>query len=233
MLSLEFDHIGQSFSKIYPFANFESDLKSKGMRVFVLMFVTVLIVACGKGEKGTIINDIGYPPGALVMPYEDLPGRERIVMMSGDQIISEGDYLNGLPDGVWAEYSPETGMVLNITNYVQGQKQGPAMTFHDTTGYILTRAFYNQGVLEGQYMTFESRRKVEEKNYSGGVLNGKARKFYRTGKLLEESTYVDGQIHGTAQWFDEEGNLTIQYEYDMGKFVADTTPKAEETSEED
>lgn len=202
------------------------------MRVFVLLFAGFALFACGKKESGPIINQLGYPPGALIMPYEDLPGRERIVMMDGDQIISEGDYLNGLPEGVWAEYSKETGMVLNITNYVQGQKQGPAMTFHDTRGYILTRAFYNQGVLEGQYITFDSRRKVEEKRYSAGVLNGTARKFYRSGQLLEESNYIDGQIHGTAKWFDEEGNLTIQYEYDRGKFLEDSTPKVEETSEE-
>ncbi len=199
------------------------------MKLVRIFSAVLILAACGQsGTQEAIMNDIGYPPEAVIQPYDGLPGREKVTVFTGDQIIAEGDYLNGQPDGIWAEYDANSGMPLSVANYLNGQLHGVSLTFDDRRGELVTRAFYNKGVLEGQFLTFDRRKKVEERNYIGGVLNGMVRKFYRSGNVLEEAPYENGVLHGTAKWYDEEGNLTIQYEYENGDFIADTTPEKQD-----
>ena len=190
------------------------------------VFILLLIGACSQGGEVENVSSAGYPEGAVVRAYEEIPGRVKVEVFNGEKLIGEGDYQNESPDGAWTDYDAKTGLVTQITNFLRGRKQGVSLTFNGSTGHLKTKAFYQQDVLHGQYLVFDSRRKVEEKNYVLGELEGVVRKFYKDGKVLEEASYKNGKIHGTSRWYDAEGNLTIQYEYDEGKFVKDSTPKA-------
>lgn len=200
---------------------------------FLTILLVLLLFACSDGS-----SSVGYeveasiPEGAVVHPYEGLPGRSRVIIYQGDKIVGEGDYLNGRAEGAWTEYDVKTGVVTKVISFLAGKKHGVLLTYDEGNGQLKTKEYYNQDQLHGQSLSYNSRKIEEEKNYEYGQLVGMVRKFYPSGKVLEEAPYVNGQIHGTAKWFDEEGNLTIQYQYENGKFIADITPpKSEATSQ--
>lgn len=188
-----------------------------------LFLLTMLSCADGSSSYESS-SESSIPEGAIVYPYDNLPGRSRVMLYQGDKIVGEGDYLDGQAEGAWTEYDPKTNMVVKVTNFLGGKKHGVELIYDDRNGQLKTKQTYNQDVLHGQMLSFKSRKVEEEKNYANGELEGMVRKFYPNGTVLEEAPYSKGVIHGTAKWFDESGNLTIQYEYENGKFIADTTP---------
>ncbi|MDW3191791.1 MAG: toxin-antitoxin system YwqK family antitoxin [Cytophagales bacterium] len=185
----------------------------------------LMMLSCTDGVSSyETSGESSIPKGAVVHPYDDLPGRSRVMLYQNGKIIGEGDYLNGQPEGAWTEYDPQSNVVVKVTNYLGGKKHGVELVFDGRNGQLKSKQTYYQDVLHGQLLTFKSRKVEEEKNYASGQLEGMARKFYPNGSVLEEAPYSNGVIHGTAKWFDESGNLTIQYEYENGQFISDTTP---------
>lgn len=197
--------------------------------MYLLFFSALLWMSCSDGSTSHNVA-AEFPAGAVVQPYDNLPGRARVRIYTGGRIVGEGDYLNGRADGAWTEYDAESGMVVKVTNFLNGKRHGVTLQYNARNGQLESKQAFNQDVLHGQSLTFKSRKVVAEKNYENGQLSGMVRKFYSNGNVLEESPYVNGQIHGTAKWFGEDGNLTIQYEYNNGEFVADTTPATDQES---
>ncbi len=197
---------------------------------FLAVWSVLFLYGCSDGSASDNYEVAAFiPEGAVVYPYEELPGRSRVIIYQGDKIVGEGDYLNGRAEGAWTEYDAKTGVVIKVTSFLAGKKHGVSLTYEERNGQLKVKEYYNQDQLHGQSLTYNSRKIEEEKNYEYGQLVGMVRKFYPNGKVLEEAPYVNGQIHGTAKWFDEEGNLKIQYQYENGKFIADTTPSGLET----
>lgn len=190
----------------------------------ILLLISCFLMACGSNSSQASKPSGSFPEGAIVIPYDNVPDRVRVTIYNDEKIVGEGDYVNGYREGAWTDYSPVTGLVMNVTNYLSGEKHGVSLSFHGRTSQLESKATYNQEQLEGQYLTFENRKVIEEKNYKQGQLNGAQKKYYSSGQVLEESQYQNGVIHGTARWYDEAGNLTIQYEYENGAFKEDTTP---------
>lgn len=173
---------------------------------------------------------IGYPLGAIVKPFQEIPQLEKVTLEDNGSVIAEGQYLDGRPHGLWVDYDAKTGQPVIITSYWKGEKLGPHMTFDKKNGKIIKKAYYYKNDLQGNYITYENGKKSEVSNYDRGKLDGYSRKYYKNGKLLEELPYDRGVLNGTAKWYNQEGVMTIQYEYENGKFVKDTTPKSDSLS---
>lgn len=181
------------------------------------LVIGILLVACGESRDVQSSEDSQIPGGAIVQDYASITGLQKAVVMSGDVIVGEGDFLNGRYHGTWTSYNAE-GKVQSITTYLHGKKQGVQLLFDDL-GYVGAKAVYHDDQLNGEYLIFKRNKIVERRNYTGGVLNGSQEKFYVNGVVMEESNYTDGKIDGVAKWYDQEGNLTIEYEYRMGERV--------------
>jgi hypothetical protein len=196
-------------------------LKTSEMKKSIWYLVFLIGIGCSETGDSTATSgeDMGnqIPEGAALQDYPDIPGLQKATVYSGDKILREGDFLNGLHHGTWTVYDSK-GKVQSITTYYKGKKQGTELVF-DNQGYVSTKSYYYNDQLFGEYLKYKRRNIVEKNTYNGGVLDGLQQKFYTNGTVMEESNYVNGTIDGVAKWYDQDGNLTIEYTYDMGKLV--------------
>ena len=182
----------------------------------------VLVMACDSTDM-SLYPEALFPPGSEIEAYDNIPGLVR-VRVRGDagQIIAEGDFMNGVQHGMWAEYDPETRLVSSLQSYYMGKKQGVSMEFD--RGRISVKSYYNDDKLDGLKLAYGVRGVVGEENYVQGVLHGEVRKYYPRGEIMEEAFYSNGVIDGLAKWYDQEGNLKFQYLYERGELVDDNPP---------
>ena len=134
-------------------------------------------------------------------------------------MLQQGDYLEGVREGVWTEFHPN-GFVKLVVGYVNGRKQGQQLEL-DNRGQLEVRSTFYQDKLHGQYVKYNRTRIKEKKNYDNGQLSGLKEIFYGNGTIMEQSNYVAGQMDGIAKWFDQEGNVTIEYLYKNGELIKD------------
>ena len=188
---------------------------------FAMMIL--LMVACEQGDSSTSTVTGGFadmPAGAVQTPY---PDNEDLVQVevsnaSGD-VLQQGDYLNGVREGVWTEFHPN-GFVKSMTGYVNGAQQGQSIVIDDR-GQAESTSFYHNGQMDGEYLKFNRTRIKEKRMYKNGKLNGLTEIFYADGKIMESSYYVDGLRDGVAKWYDQQGVVTIEYNYVKGEWIKD------------
>ena len=160
------------------------------------------------------------PVGAVKEPYADNKRLVRVSVYSADgNVLQQGDYLDGIREGVWTEFHPNELVKLSV-GYVNGAKQGQQIEL-DNRGQLEARSTFHVGVLHGQYVKYNRTRIKEKKFYANGKLNGLNEIFYGNGVVMEESNYVDGLRDGIAKWYDQEGNITIEYLYEKGEWIKD------------
>lgn len=180
--------------------------------------LALLIAACGSSNSvSEPIEGSQIPGGAIVQDYPGIPGLQKVTVKSGEVMIGEGDFLNGLYHGSWTSYGTD-GRLQSITTYYQGKKQGVQLVF-DNVGYVKSKASFFNDQLNGEYLVFNRKVVVERRNYVSNQLEGLQQRFYTNGIKMEEKSYVDGKIDGIARWYDEMGNLSIEYEYNMGELI--------------
>ncbi|MBV6646223.1 MAG: toxin-antitoxin system YwqK family antitoxin [Cyclobacteriaceae bacterium] len=191
------------------------------MKAAGLVLLIILLASCG--ESVSNVGPTDYPAGAVIEKYDNIPGRVKITVMSGEDIAMEGDYQDGFREGAWTEY--ERGLVKEVYNYYRGDLQGIRLSFR--SGNLEKKSYYDGGQLHGEYTVYKNRRVIEQYQYTNGKKEGPVKKFYNNGKILEESNYVNDQLDGIARWYDQEGNLTIEYLYKDGVLLEDKTAKAD------
>lgn len=124
----------------------------------------------------------GYPVGAIVEDYQDIPGLELVSVYQETALVEQGDYLNGKRDGSWVVYNPN-GNIKSIESYRYGLKHGVAV-YTDAQGNIVRNENYVSGTLSGDYKIFENRKVTEEGTYEAGKLSGMLKKYYPNGNIM-------------------------------------------------
>ena len=190
--------------------------------VYAVAGIFIIVVSCSspKYDDDILVDGSEIPPlsaAAVKNPYPDNPEIVQVSVNNNQGLAEQGDYKNGLRNGVWTEYHANN-YPKTITGYVSGKKQGLWLSL-DNRGQLLEKAYYHNDKLHGSFIKYNRSRIKEERNYGNNQLEGALKKYYDNGNLMEESNYKNGKLDGTAKWYDQEGNVTIEYEYKDGEWL--------------
>ena len=123
---------------------------------------------------------------------KELYGKRKIYNAYTNELIFEGQYLNGKRNGPGKEYSK--GNLIFEGEYLNGEKNGKGIEYNEK-GKIL---------FEGEYL-------------NGKKNNGKIKEFFKNGNLKFESEYVNGKRNGKSKDYNIDRNLVFDGEYLDGK----------------
>lgn len=179
----------------------------------------LMMIACNQPVSTHLAGDFAdMPAGAVKIPYPETENLVKVVQTGADgKTLQQGDYNNGLREGIWTEYYP-SGVVKTTSGYRNGKMHGTYVSA-DNRGTIIEKVDFVDGLKDGIYYKYERGKIVHEMSYSKDMVHGIFRRYYSNGNLQEESNYSNGVLHGAAQWYDQEGNVTIEYTYENGELV--------------
>ena len=184
------------------------------------VLILALVISCKPGEKpaATAAETNAIPNDLAGFTIEDIPGSEMKYarkINAGGNVEIEGFLLNNKKTGQWIQYGAEGDIGL-INNYVEGELEGAAMRM-TYRNQVDLKTNYRKGVLHGPWVSYKFGKKIEERNYNLGRLDGPVRTYDdRTFKLKQEAFYKNGKQDGLWRYFDENGNVTVEYEYKDG-----------------
>ena len=207
--------------KKYPFPLF-----ARPVAMFSILGLVLFLVSCkpSTAAKPEAKSDdkSGMPADLSKMVMTDIPGSDtkyaRQLDGSGNVEI-EGFVRNNQKTGQWIQYGTEGDIGL-INNYVDGKLEGVAMRMAYRNQVDLKSTYHN-GILDGPWVEYKFGKKIEERTYKNGKLEG-AVKVYdeRTFKLKQEAEYKNGLQDGFFRYYDENGNVTLEYQYKNGEKVS-------------
>jgi antitoxin component YwqK of YwqJK toxin-antitoxin module len=193
--------------------------------IFVAGFLT-LPTACKPKATDTTstaqTEQSGLPEDLAGFTTQDIAGSKIKYVKKetgAGKIEIEGYLLDNKKTGQWIQYGPE-GDISLINHYVEGKLEGVAMrmTFRNQ---VDLKSNYHEGQLHGPWITYKFGKKIEERNYTNGKLDGYVRLYdERTFKVKQEAQYKNGVQDGIFRYYDEEGNVTLEYEYKNGEKVS-------------
>jgi antitoxin component YwqK of YwqJK toxin-antitoxin module len=192
----------------------------------IMLAVMMEMTACKPSDKAkpaaASSDNSGMPADISGMTFEDIPGTDTKYarqMTASGAVEIEGFVRNNQKTGQWIQYGAEGDIGL-INNYVDGQLEGVAMRMIYRNQVDL-KSNYHLGVLNGPWVQYKYGKKIEERNYLNGKLEGSVKVYdERTFKLKQETEYKDGLQDGFFRYYDENGNVTLEYEYKKGEKVS-------------
>ena len=152
---------------------------------------------------------------------------------SSDQLIFEGEYLNGQRNGEGKEYQNNT--LIFEGNYKNGKRNGKGKQYnlfskklifegeylnnkeligtqYDKNGNLL----YKLNHIKGKGKEYDWNDEIKfEGEYLNGQRNGKGKEYFE-GKLFFEGEYVNGLRNGKGKEYYENGKLAFEGEYLYG-----------------
>ncbi len=129
----------------------------------------------------------------------------------------KGYYKNGKKDGIWEEYSEESGNLKYMTTYQEGEEHGLFEAYNDN-GTLDRKGNYKNGEKDGLWIDHWSNGQLSGKSFfKNGVLDGPGESYHRNGKLSHKYNAKDGKYHGMIQWYDENGQLMKNVNFINGK----------------
>jgi uncharacterized protein len=124
-----------------------------------------------------------------------------------DRIV--GTYKNGVPDGVFREYSME-GDVIGSKVYREGKVTGEG---------ILDDSGLEQG--HWKYFYYPKGKIKSEGDYKDGKKIGVWKYYHENGNLMQIGSYVDDKPEGIWKWYYENGKALREETYKNGKEVGE------------
>lgn len=178
--------------------------------------------AIGKYEDGKKIGTwkYYYPNGQIEQTGKyslkgKLDGAWKWFFENGS-LLKEEFYRNGVRDGISIEYD-ETGKIIEEGEFVNGLEEG---LWYESNGDFYTRGNYTDGLKSGnwiQYTLIKGETKTDsilsfKGNFIEDLPDGKHVRFWDNGKKKEEGLFIMGKREG--EWF--------QYNYDGTIFLVIT-----------
>ncbi len=133
--------------------------------------------------------------------------------------LATGTVINGVRNGAWVTYHPQSNKIKSITNYVNGLKNGVQINMNDR-GQIETMTSYINDVKHGIDAKYDFGRVLEETSYDKGTLDGPFAIYNSREILQRKGSFKNGKQDGKLQYFNEEGNLTLEYLYKNGEKIS-------------
>ena len=183
----------------------------------------------GKIWKGKIMDS----DGDIHIINNDINGK--VKEFNGDELIFEGEYLNGERSGKGKIYGFNGDIIIFEGEYLKGKKNGRGKEYNIFSkitfeGEYLNgkkngkgKEFYKDGTLifEGEYL---NNKKWNGKGYNGPnkiiyeLIQGNGKiKEYVNGTLLFEGEYLNGERNGKGKEYYKNGKLFFEGEYLNGE----------------
>jgi antitoxin component YwqK of YwqJK toxin-antitoxin module len=186
-------------------------LKSN-LRFLFLLFV-LHSAACADGPAGEA-SELNTPQPAVryeeltvsdgVAYYENEPFTGVAEMYSsGEVLLNEQEYLNGLKEGSWSVYHPngklqKKGLILN------GKEHGEYKEWY-SNGNLKYEYHYDQGLKTGKWLSwYEDGTRYTERNFENNQLNGKVLVWDTEGDLAKEYDYVRDRLVNSEMHFKKK-----------------------------
>ena len=164
--------------------------------------------------------------GVNIEDYKKVSGKCRIIEKNGkgreyklntNELIFEGEYLNGKRNGKGKEYDDEVNLIFE-GEYLNGNKwngngydnkNNIAYTLKNGNGLIKEYYYNGELIFEGEYLNGKRNGKGKEYKYN----------YFGDKYLIFEGEYLNGERNGKGKEYDYKGELIYEGEYLNGKKV--------------
>ncbi|MGZ3864699.1 MAG: toxin-antitoxin system YwqK family antitoxin [Bacteroidia bacterium] len=128
---------------------------------------------------------------------------------------SEGNMVNGKPDGYWKSYY-QNGVLKNEGNRKNFQLDS-VWKFYNDKGKITKTINYSEGKKNGFTNTYDTAGFITVKeNYINDSKQGTSYNLYPSGKVKQSIPYKNGRADGISYIFTEDSLITTIIRYKMG-----------------
>jgi len=142
------------------------------------------------------------------------------------QISSEGNMVNGKPDGLWKAYY--VNGILKSIGLRKNAMLDSVWVFYNEKGNIYQKINYQYGKKNGYLYTFKYFKNINDslvgylasqELYLENKKNGISEYYYKNGNLHKAVNYSKGQKHGITRIYSKQGLLNAIVEYRYGKEI--------------
>jgi len=140
-----------------------------------------------------------------------------------DQIIEEGEYVNGRKMGPWKKYYP-SGEVQNEITFKNNRPNGPYTTYYPN-GQVEEKGTWKNNRNIGTFQRFyENGNPQQEFNFAeNGKRTGDQKYFHENGQLMIEGNWEGGKEKGEIKEYYADGNLKSIKVFNEGQIDPDKT----------
>jgi len=179
---------------------------------------------------GKLKNTDKYKNGIIVVDSEvSVEIKIEKDYYSDAKVKSELTLINGIPNGIYREYSQE-GDILLAKMYSEGKvigegiidkkgkKQGDWKEFYFDSKQVKMDGIYVEGKKEGEWKFYYQSGKIEQKgNYKNGKPEGVWKWYYESGNLLREEEFRNGKEEGYIKEYSDSVDVILNGSYIDGK----------------
>jgi antitoxin component YwqK of YwqJK toxin-antitoxin module len=142
------------------------------------------------------------------------------------QISSEGNMVNGKPDGLWKSYYVDG--TLKSIGLRKNALLDSVWVFYNKDGNIFQKINYQFGKKNGYLYTFKYFKNkndslvgylASQELYLNNQKNGISEYYYKNSVIKEAVNYSKGKKHGITRIYSEQGVLNVIVEYRYGKEI--------------
>lgn len=184
------------------------------MNRYWIYFSLIIFISCQGTSTGPKYDLKGYNT-------ENIGGGAQLVTYQDDNLyfLANGAVINGVRNGSWVTYHPNTNKIKTLTTYVNGEKNGVEITMNDR-GQIESMIGYKNNILHGVKANYQFGRPTDETTYKDGKINGPFAVYNGQAQLQKKGFFKNGKQDGKLTFFDEKGNVTLEYEYKDGEKIS-------------
>jgi antitoxin component YwqK of YwqJK toxin-antitoxin module len=184
---------------------------------------------------GKLLNTYKYEDGELmknVVEFTDIKvDRE---YYKGAKVKSEMTLVNGLPHGIYREYSVAgnvTGSKMYSQGHVVGEgivnkkgwKQGKWKEYYvlsmlkNSSDALKAEGVYEDNIKVGEWIYYYEGGMIEQRgSYQDGKPSGTWKWFYESSKILREEEFTKGRENGNLVEYSDTGSIITQGQYING-----------------
>ena len=184
------------------------------MNHYWIYFSLIIFISCQGTSTGPKYDLKGYDT-------ENIGGGAQLVTYQDDNLyfLANGAVINGVRNGSWVTYHPNTNKIKTITNYINGEKNGVEISMNDR-GQIESMIGYKNNVLHGVKANYQFGRPTDETTYKDGKIDGPFAVYNGQAQLQKKGFFKNGKQDGKLTFYDEKGNVTLEYEYKDGEKIS-------------
>ena len=143
------------------------------------------------------------------------PNGKNIFYYDNGNKSSEGNMVNGKPDGYWKSYY-QNGVLKNEGNRKKFQLDS-VWKFYNDQGKITKSITYAEGKKSGYLTTYDTAGLIiSEENYINDIKQGTTINFYKSGKTKQTIPFKNGKADGISYIYSEDSVITSIIKYKMG-----------------
>ncbi len=150
--------------------------------------------------------------------YDQNSDTASVVMFSQNgEKMAQGSYVDEKRVGKWQFFSGD--QVVSEETFTDGVKDGISRTYYPT-GELLEESEWQKGQQTGSYRVFFPNGKpYMQCKYSNGKRNGLCLSYYQNGRVEMEAYYLNNLRHNDWKFYDEDGKLEYTLKYDQGNLL--------------